>query len=368
MERRIDDGYEVFHWSHHPMPGWGNNNEYWDWLDKKGVRFETPKREDSDWVKTGMPEAHHQTTWCVEKAIDFIEKRSEDDQPWLFSINIFDPHHPFDPPIEYLQPYLDRIDEIPLPNYVPGELDNKPPYQKADNQKTYGPEEGKPYDQMTDYDHRLVRASYWAMCDLIDAQIGRLMDSLNKSGMREDTIVIFMSDHGEMLGDHGIYMKGPYFYEEAVHVPLIINCPAKIQSGVIAGLTELTDIAPTILDACGVEQHRGMQGVSMWRKLSGEPGATYEREDVYSEYMNAMPWPDEGNKPFLTMVQEERFKIVVDHEGELGELYDMEKDPTETMNLWDSHEHVVIKAHMLERVCNRLARTVDPLPERLAVW
>src|SRR3546814_1538517 len=76
---------------------------------------------------------------------------------------------------------------------------------------------------MRDEDHRLVRAAYWAMCDLIDQQVGRMLDALDRTGQRENTIVIFMSDHGEMLGDHGIYLKGPYFYEPAVRVPLIVS-------------------------------------------------------------------------------------------------------------------------------------------------
>src|SRR3546814_10907664 len=78
---------------------------------------------------------------------------------------------------------------------------------------------------MRDEDHRLVRAAYWAMCDLIDQQVGRMLDALDRTGQRENTIVIFMSDHGEMLGDHGIYLKGPYFYEPAVRVPLIVSWP-----------------------------------------------------------------------------------------------------------------------------------------------
>ena len=83
---------------------------------------------------------------------------------------------------------------------------------------------------MSDLDHRLVRAAYWAMCDLIDVQVGRMLDKLEETGQRENTLVIFMSDHGEMLGDHGIYLKGPYFYEAAIHVPLIVSWPGQISA------------------------------------------------------------------------------------------------------------------------------------------
>jgi len=102
VERRIDDGYAAFHWSHHPSPDWPGN-EYGRWLAERGVDYDTPPREDCRLVRTGMPAEHHQTTWCVDKAIDFISAAAGEGRPWLFSVNMFDPHHPFDPPADYLQ-------------------------------------------------------------------------------------------------------------------------------------------------------------------------------------------------------------------------------------------------------------------------
>lgn len=366
MERRIDDGYTDFHWSHHPMAGWGNHNEYWAWLEEKGSRFETPERADSKWVKIGMPEHLHQTTWCTEKALDFINARTETNEPWLFSINYFDPHHPFDPPPELLERYLAQLDDVPLPNYVPGELEDKPAYQQADHRKDFGPEEGQPYAEMTARDHRLVKASYLAMCDLIDAQVGRLIDGLKQQGMSDNTLIIFMSDHGEMLGDHGMYLKGPYFYEGAVRVPLIVHYPQSIAPQVIPDLVELTDIAPTLLDAGGVAAESRMQGRSLWRQLTDSGPAT-PRDDVYCEYYNAMPRFDTA-PPYLTMVRDRRYKLVVDHSSDSGELYDLCEDPNETRNLWSSVAHRDEKMRLLLRLSHRQVQTVDPVPERSAVW
>ena len=193
-----------------------------------------------------------------------------DGQPWLFSINTFDPHHAFNPPADYLERYMDRLDEIPLPNYAEGELADRSPYQAFDHDGAYGHTTGFPYDQMSDFDHRLVRAAYWAMCDLIDVQVGRLLAKLEETGQLENTLVIFMSDHGEMLGDHGIYLKGPYFYEEAIHVPLIVSWPGHIQPRRVSGMVELVDIAPTLLDAAQLAPYPGMQGRSLWPLLTGE--------------------------------------------------------------------------------------------------
>ena len=114
---------------------------------------------------------------------------------------------------------------------------------------------------MRESDHRWVTAAYWAMIDVIDKQVGRLLDFLDEKGQRENTIVIFTSDHGEMLGDHGIYLKGPYFYEPAIRVPLIISGPGMLNNGEISNaLVELVDLAPTLLEASGLERYTGMQG------------------------------------------------------------------------------------------------------------
>src|SRR3546814_9664999 len=119
-------------------------------------------------------------------------------------------------------PRSTRTDTLfPYTTLFRSELDDKPAFQRIDHRGAYGGNAGFPYDAMRDEDHRLVRAAYWAMCDLIDQQVGRMLDALDRTGQRENTIVIFMSDHGELLGDHGIYLKGPYFYEPAVRVPLI---------------------------------------------------------------------------------------------------------------------------------------------------
>ena len=163
-------------------------------------------------------------------------------------MNPFDPHHPFDPPADYLARYLDRLDEIPLPAYRDGELDDKPVFQRRFHEVgAYNVPGAFRYGDLTGRNHRLVRAAYWAMVDLIDVQVGRILDALEHTGQRDRTLVIFTSDHGEMLGDHGIYLKGPFFYEQAVGVPLIVSLPGTIGGGRASdALIEAADLAPTL--------------------------------------------------------------------------------------------------------------------------
>ncbi len=367
IERRIDDGYEEFHWSHHPGPGW-SENEYMQWLEAKDVVFERTPHPDSRYVQTSVPAEHHQTTWCAEKAIAFMEKHARGEQPWLFSVNMFDPHHAFDPPAEYLERYLERLDEIPLPNYVEGELDGKPVFQQIDHRGAYGSANGFAPGRMTDTAQRMIRAAYWAMIDLIDVQVGRMVEALERTGQLEDTLVIFTSDHGEMLGDHGIYMKGPHFYEPAVHVPLVVSFPASVRGGRRSpALVELVDLAQTLCDAGRIDHHPGMQGKSLWPMLAGDVPLDRHRDDVYCEYYNALTSHTDP-KAFATMVRTARHKLVAYHGIEPGELYDLEADPNETRNLWDDREHVSLKVEMLKRLCDRMAETVDPLPRREGLW
>jgi len=367
QEPRIDDGYEVFHWSH--AQGGSGDNEYQNWLKEKGVTFTRSKSPHTEEVKYGMAPEHSQTAWCCEKAGDFIRDRAEDGKPWLFSVNMFDPHHAFDAPYEYIKKYLTKLDDIPLPAYEEGELDNKPVWQQIDHDGAYGRTCSPKCSSLSDKDHRMIKASYWAMCELIDEYVGRLIQVLEATGQRDNTLIIYTSDHGEMLGDHGIYLKGPYFYDCAVKVPLILNMPGTVKPRQFDGLVESLDIAQTILDCAGIAHHPGMQGKSLWPIVT-DPTVEDHREDVYCEAYNACNGHNgsTGVPSFATMVRTREYKLVAAHNQNTGELYDLKKDPNEHNNLWDDPGYAAAKSEMLFRLCNRMAFTVDPLPERIAPW
>ncbi len=366
VERRIDDGYAEFHWSQHPAPAWGRNNAYWAWLEDNGIAYPKGMIPQSTFVERGIDEEWGQTKWCVDRAIDCIHSHRDKNRPWLFSVNIFDPHHAFDPPPDRLARYEPFLNDIPLPDFLEGELDTKPAYQKRDSEGAYGGVMHYERSKMREADHRWVRAAYWAMCDAIDTQVGRLLEALESTGQREDTLVIFMSDHGEMLGDHGIYLKGPYFYEPAIRVPLIFSWPGQIEPRRVSTPVELIDIAPTLLEAAGLPMEVGMQGhslLSVLRDASRNP----TQRDVYCEYYDAMPWHKDPPAQ-MTMLRTERYKLVVDHLGEGGELYDLQDDPKEFVNRWHDPQFGVIRADLLLRLCHRMAASVDPKPLRQAIW
>jgi choline-sulfatase len=366
-ERRIDDGYAEYNWSHDPSETWPAN-EYQHWLRGKGVPYEQTDVPESEYVERTVPGEHHQTTWCAQKGVEFIEDAADFDEPWLYSVNVFDPHHPFFAPDDYLDRYLDRLEEIPLPEYEDGELDEKPVFQRNCHEGAYTDPDRYPFTEMDETDHRAIRAAYLAMVDLIDDQVERLLNALERTGQREDTLVIFMSDHGEMLGDHGIYLKGPFFYEEAVRVPLVVSWPGVVEAGETSeALVELVDLAPTLLDAAGCDRPPGVQGESFWPMLTGDADLDDHRDSVYCECYNAMQWQNDP-KPYLTMVRDDRYKLVRAHNLDSGELYDLSADPGETRNRWNDPDYQDVKREMLAKLSDRMAETVDPLPERQAPW
>lgn len=366
-EPRIDDGYDEFYWSHDTSKSWGLYNEYYRWLEETHHRsYKTEDLPGTRWVQRGMPAEQHQTCWCAQKGIDFIEARKDSGTPWLFSINMYDPHHPFDPPPEYLAPYLEQLDAIPLPSYRQGEERDKPVWQQQDHEGAYGGHGGFPFTKMTDREHRLVRAAYWAMCDLIDVQVGRVLAALDRTGQRENTLVIFMSDHGELLGDHGIYLKGPFFYDCSIRVPLIMHWKNRILPKRYRSLVELNDLPRTLLDLCGLPFYEGMSGKSLAPLLEGKAADTHHTS-VFCEYLNAMPWHT-NPKAFASMVRTENFKLVAAHSAGSGELYDLEQDPGEHENRYYDRACEGKKIELLERLLNHWSQTADPLPVRKAAW
>lgn len=383
-EPRVDDGYRMFKWSHQPMPSpaWPPGTEaYQDWLRGQGVDWakEFGARKLSGWpdaYQAGISAKYDQTTWCAEEAMAFLREPRK--TPWLMSVNPFSPHpvfpaqtreqqrlaeqrknltHP--PPRFFAAPeYLERMkpEQMPLPVFQPSDLDTFHQLGGVDHQTT------TPL-QPAEYPARHMKAAYYASVELIDAQVGRLLDTLDETGQRDNTIVVFHSDHGEMLGDHGLVGKGCRFYEGAVHVPLLVSWPARFRRGVICdALVELTDIVPTLLESVGLPQPEYVQGRSLVPYLTG--GAPDRpRRFVRCEYYDAIRMPRASR---ANMLFDGRWKLVVYHGQGLGELYDLKEDPGEFHNRWAEPAARQVKADLIARLLDDLALSADPGPPRIA--
>jgi arylsulfatase A-like enzyme len=329
--RPRDDGYSVFHYSHSPHQG-GMKNDYLVWLGKHGYSYKGLQKLD------GRAHARlHQTTWCTDRAIDFI--REQKTQPWLLSINIYDPHPPFNAPASYVSRY--DTSSLPGPASTDSDIEEKGRFNGIMCQK-------KPR-LYSESDAKQHQADYWAQIDLIDENVGRLLSTLEETGQDKSTIIIFTSDHGDMCGDHGMRAKGCRFYEGLVRVPLIFWFPRRFRKGLVSkALVELTDIAPTLLDTVGEQIPSHMQGRSLLPILEGRANPDTHREFVRSEFYDTLD-AKELAPAFATMIRTRDFKLVVYHGHALGELFNVFKDPKEFDNLWDQPDYEEKRLVLLKR-------------------
>jgi arylsulfatase A-like enzyme len=207
------------------------------------------------------------------------------------------------------------------------------------------------------------------MIALIDDQLARIIQRLDETGQRENTIIIFTSDHGESLGDHGLLLKGCRFYDGLVRVPLIFNCPGSIKANLRSdALVELLDMSATILDFAGIGLPEYFQGSSLRPILGGNAPADHHRDSIRSEYFDALDKKFcNGNASFATMYRDRRYKLVVYHRDNLGELFDLEADPYEFENLWDDPAFAEIRHRLiLESFNDHVMKTTDVGSRRIA--
>jgi arylsulfatase len=360
VEDRIDDGYKNnFWWSHDMSDQWPGRNMWIEWLKEQGVRW--PEEHGAPAWGVPIDRKYSQSAWCANTAIRFL-RAQRNYGPWLMSVNMFQPHHPFCP----VKEYFDRYDpaQMPAPAYREGELEGKPIYQQVDHRGAYGGS-GISFAKTDPAMHRKITAAYYAMVEQSDFEFGRMLKALEDSGQAENTVVIYQADHGEMLGDHGIYLKGPYFYEPAIRIPLIIRWPKTYRAGLkVDALVEMVDLAPTLLEAAGIPAPTGMQGRSLGPLLRGEK--TEHRTSIYSEFYDSNF--RYNPPPMATCVRTNRHKLAYYHGLDIGELYDLEQDPGEFVNLWSEPRARDAKESMLVELAARMTDTVDPLPDRNAPW
>ena len=370
VEPRVKDGYRYWRYSHAPRDDWEEGHDYADWVRSKGQMLgELTKSLD------GVPAELHQTTWCADRTIEFILEKREG--PWLASVNVYDPHPPFNPPKSYREIFDPK--KMPGPLFRDSDLEQQRILEKIDFQsKGRSPQEldiespilpqspNKGYEEPSapgERDAKTLQAAYYAMIKLIDDGVGQILGALEESGQREQTVVIFTSDHGEMLGDHGLIQKGCRFYEGLVRVPLIFSWPGQFKAGLSSGaLVQLTDIAPTLLELGGGEVPERMQGESLLPILTGEAPPDHHRGFVRTEYYNAIDMPD---GTFATMYRDQRYKLIVYHGHGLGELYDLEKDPGEFENLWDDPTSETVKLDLIHKSFDASMLAMDRGPRRI---
>ncbi len=263
------------------------------------------------------------------------EQARHPDQPFLLCASFTHPHDPFEITPEYWDLYRDT--EIPPPRTPALALAAMPPYARW----VQVHHELDLFPPSPDTALRARRA-YLAMVSYLDVKIGQVLAALGGAGLADDTVVIFTSDHGEMLGEHGMWYKR-VFYEDAARVPFIVRWPGQVRPRRIAPLVSLLDLAPTLCDLAGIQASvppaltRGFGGRSLVPLLRGD--AVDRPEPVLAEYLG------EGVIQPCRMVRCGRYKYVFVR-GEAPQLFDLAADPDETVDLADRADLAPVRAAM----------------------
>ena len=294
-----------------------------------------------------LPEEFHYTTWTGERTIAQIEQAAADDQPFFIWSSFHDPHPPYLVP----EPWASMYDpaDMPIGRLEPGELDTMCPYVRKTQErkpdysefKDPGGHENHGLQSHLHDDDQLRKdmAIYYGMTSFMDHHIGRILDKLDALGIADNTLVVFTTDHGHFLGQHGLIAKA-FMYEDNVRVPFLVRWPGHVPAGrSTAALQGLVDLAPTFLAACGLAIPGLMQGHNQLPVWTGQADKAIDH--VFVEHRHQ---PTRFTiRSFIT----DRYKLTLYRNQPYGELFDLQDDPRELRNRWDDPAYAQVKCNLL---------------------
>lgn len=283
-------------------------------------------------VKAEGDDLVHSDGKTAKKAIELIKKHKN--KPFFLAVGFVRPHVPFVAPKDYFNPY--PIDVIEMPRKVEGDWDDIP--KRGINYVT-----SVNGEMSLDQEKKAV-AAYYASVSYMDAQVGKVLNTLKEEGLEDNTIVIFTSDHGFHLGEHNFWMKVS-LHEESVRVPMIIKVPGK-KAAVCNSFVELLDLYPTISELAGLSTSKHLQGKSLVKILD-------KPEDQVRDMAFSVT---HGGKSFLLRTEKWAY-IQYDEDAKSGiELFDMEKDPKQFTNLATKIEYADVVSTFQQKLKEKLTK------------
>jgi arylsulfatase A-like enzyme len=288
------------------------------------------------------------------KAADFLA--ADDGRPWMLWLSFLNPHDIYLPG-KY--PELQKINEaVTLPDTWDEEFQGRPEAQRDNRDDRRGLLDRDQQRQM----YLTYRSFYAGLMGLVDQQLGQVMAALDATGQRDNTLVVYLSDHGDMGGAHGMRFKGPLPYEELLRVPLVMSWPGQLPEGVTRDcITSQIDMVPTLRAAAGVDWPTALPGQDLL-PLAKDPSAR-GRDVAYSEYLF-----QSGRAVPIRTITTPRY-VFSDYLEGARELYDLEQDPHQRNNLAGRPEMKAIEDDLAARLMRWRRETNDPyLDERMLKW
>jgi choline-sulfatase len=270
-----------------------------------------------------IPESMQQETIVSIEAAAWIREHmaANHDQPWLMCASYAKPHAPLVCPRRYFEKYLGKVRAIGLEDEDEAARLSYPSAQR----KNYGLEEISPEQTQR------ARAAYWGAVEFLDDCIGLLLQQLERAGALENTLILYLSDHGDLIGNHGLWWKANY-YEEALRVPFLLSGPEIPQGESCRQLVALTDIFPTLCGMNGLQPPENIDGVDITPAIRNGIAV---RDHVISEYYGmgslTQAYRSGSRGDSMRLIRTERFKYVNIH-GQDDLFFDLDKDPREFHN------------------------------------
>lgn len=291
------------------------------------------------WEAPDVPDDALRDGHIAEAAISKLKQIK--DRPFFLAVGFHKPHLPFIAPKKYFDLY--DPEQIPL-------ADNPDPPRDAPKFATYNWNDLRHYygipdvGPVTEQQARELKHAYYACVSYTDAQIGKLLDSLEELGLDESTVVVLWGDHGWQLGEHGMWDKHSNF-ETSTHAPLIVRAPG-MQPGRSRALVELVDLYPTLCELSGLPIDDGLEGHSLVPLLD-DPDRSW-KSAAFSQYQRVIPGYGKIARGMGYSMRTDRYRFtrwqVPGTEFRVFELYDHQSDPDENVNLAGSAEHAGVVA------------------------
>lgn len=309
--------------------------------------------------RTRIPEELYPTTYIRDEAAAYLKSRADEDEPFFAFVSFPDPHHPFTPPGKYWDMYDPDDFEVDLPYSA---HENPPPQlQEWKRLMDEGviPNNLQQAFMAPERQIKEAMALTAGMTTMIDDAIGAVLSTLEETGLAEDTIIIFNSDHGDYMGAFSLLLKGPFSHVSVNRVPFIWSDPQRPAEQTADGLAASIDIGPSILERCGLLPYYGMQGKSFLPQMDGGAAA---RDAVLIEHEENKVYPGLEKRPNIRNLVTESHRMTVYKGLEFGELYDLRADPNETRNIWDDPAASKDKADMMIAMNQAMLDAIEPGP------
>lgn len=308
-------------------------------------------RERMGAVEWTLPEDMHPDMFVGNIALWWLERYPKT-EPLFLQLGFPGPHPPYDPIPRYVKPYLSK--DLAVQGVTEAELAKQPPPFHALREHNVEVDHDSVVHDLNPTPEQLqrLRAYYLANVTMIDEKIGEILQSLDDKGYLEDAVVIFTSDHGDCLGDHGHIQKWT-MYDIITRMPVILWSPGRFEGGKrLDGLFQQMDLGPTVLELAGVEVPSTMEAQSLMPALSG--GDAHGRDYVFAEHSR------DGilqATEFMTMVRSKDWKLVHFLDEPFGQFFDLNEDPQEVNNLWDNPSYAEKKQKLLDVLREWLIRS-----------